>query len=101
MMNKMPCGNVTRKCKSELVMPPTIEDVAKRAGVAPITVSRVINGSGYISDKTRARVEKAIAEVGYIPNKVARSLRLKRTNTLALVITDITNPFFTTLSRGV
>ncbi|MCI0519096.1 MAG: LacI family transcriptional regulator [Chloroflexi bacterium] len=80
---------------------PTIHDVAKRAGVAPITVSRVINNSGYCSDDTRRRVEAAIAELGYVPNVIARSLRSKRTNTLALVITDITNPFFTVVARGV
>jgi LacI family transcriptional regulator len=79
----------------------TIHEVAKRAGVAPITVSRVINKSGYFSEETRARVETAIAELEYMPNRLASSLRSKRTNTLALVLTDITNPFFTTLARGV
>jgi LacI family transcriptional regulator len=79
----------------------TIHDVAKRAGVASITVSRVINNSGYFSQGTRQRVEAAIAELGYVPNRLARSLRSKRTNILALVLTDITNPFFTTLARGV
>jgi LacI family transcriptional regulator len=79
----------------------TIHDVAKRAGVASITVSRVINNSGYFSQGTRQRVETAIAELGYVPNRLARSLRSKRTNILALVLTDITNPFFTTLARGV
>jgi LacI family transcriptional regulator len=80
---------------------PTIRDVAKRAGVAPITVSRVINNSGYFSQETRERVEAAIAELGYVPNTLARGLRSKRTNTLALVMTDITNPFFTNIARGV
>lgn len=80
---------------------PTIQDVAKRAGVAPITVSRVINNSGYISEETRERVEEAIAELGYVPNRLARGLRLKQTNILALILTDITNPFFTTVARGV
>jgi LacI family transcriptional regulator len=79
----------------------TIHDVAQRAGVSPITVSRVINHSGYASQETRARVEAAIAELGYVPNRLARSLRSKRTHTLALVLTDITNPFFTTVARGV
>jgi LacI family transcriptional regulator len=69
--------------------------------VAPITVSRVINDSGYVSAKTRARVEQAVEELGYVPNRLARSLRLKRTQTLALVVTDITNPFWTTVLRGV
>lgn len=80
---------------------PTIKDVARVAGVAPITASRVINDSGYVSDKTRQRVEAAIEELGYVPNRVARSLRSKQTNTLALVLTDITNPFWTTIARGV
>ncbi len=79
----------------------TIHDVARLAGVAPITVSRVINNSGYTSHETRDRVEAAIMELGYVPNIIARSLRSKRTNTLALVLTDITNPFFTAIARGV
>ena len=66
-----------------------------------MTVSRVINNSGYISQETRQRVEQAIAELGYVPNALARGLRFKQTKTLALVLTDITNPFFTTLARGV
>jgi LacI family transcriptional regulator len=78
-----------------------IRDVAKLAGVAPITVSRCINNSGYCSPQTRARVEAAVAELGFVPNRLASGLRSKRTNTLALVLTDITNPFFTTIARGV
>ncbi len=79
----------------------TIRDVAKRAGVAPITVSRVINHSGYVNEQTRARVEAAIADLGYLPNVLARSLRSRRTNTLGLILTDISNPFWTTVARGV
>lgn len=79
----------------------TIHDVAKRAGVAPITVSRCINNSGYCSAETRTRVEAAIAELGFVPNRLASGLRSKRTNTLALVLTDITNPYFTLMARGV
>jgi len=79
----------------------TIRDVAKRAGVAPMTVSRVINGSGYASEETRKRVEAAIAELNYVPNSLARSLRSNQTHTLALVLSDITNPFWTTVARGV
>ena len=78
-----------------------IRDVAKRAGVAPITVSRCINNSGYCSPEVRARIEAAVAELGFVPNRLATGLRSKRTNTLALVLTDITNPFFTTIARGV
>lgn len=82
-------------------MPPTIRDVAKRARVAPITVSRVINNSGYVSEETRQRVEAAVAELQYVPNSLALSLRFKKTRTIALVLTDITNPFWTTVTRGV
>ena len=80
---------------------PTIHDVARKAGVASITVSRVINNSGYVSEKLRAKVNAVIDELGYVPNVLARSLKSKRTNTIALVFTDITNPFFNILARGV
>ncbi len=66
-----------------------------------MTVSRVINESGYISQDTRARVNEAITELGYMPNALARQLRSKRTKTIALVVTDIRNPFFTTIASGV
>jgi len=80
---------------------PILLDIAKRAGVAPITVSRVINNSGYVSQATRERVEAAVKELGYVPNTIARGLRSKRTHTLALIVTDITNPYFTSMARGV
>ena len=79
----------------------TIGDVAKHAGVSAMTVSRVLNNYGYVKEETRERVDKAIAELGFVPNALARSLRFKRTNTLALILTDITNPFFTTIARSV
>lgn len=80
---------------------PNLTDIARRAGVAPITVSRVINNSGYVSQTTRERVEAAVKELGYVPNTIARGLRSKRTHTLALIVTDITNPYFTSMARGV
>ncbi len=79
----------------------TLQDVAAQAGVAPITVSRVLNNSGYVSAATRARVEAAVARLNYVPNAVASSLRSNRTNILALLLADITNPFWTTVARGV
>lgn len=79
----------------------TIGDVAKRAGVSPVTVSRVINRAGGVKPETRARVQQAIDELHYLPNVAARSLRSKRTNTLALLVPDITNSFWTTVARGV
>ncbi len=80
---------------------PTLHDVARLAGVSPMTVSRVVNGSGQVSPELRARVEQALTETGYIPNTVARNLRTRRTDTIALVMPDMTNPFFTTLAHGV
>ena len=60
-----------------------------------------MNNSDYFSQETRERVEAAIVDLGYVPNTLARGLRSKRTHTLALVVTDITNPFFTVIARGV
>ena len=80
---------------------PTIYDVAKLAGVAPATVSRVLNASGYVSEDTRRRVLAAIDALEYVPNRLARGLRSKQTHTISLVVTDITNPFWTTVARGV
>lgn len=80
---------------------PTIRDVAARAGVTDMTVSRVVNRSGPVSAAVRERVEEAIIELGYVPSRIARGLRSRRTKTLALVVSDVTNPFFTTLARGV
>ncbi len=80
---------------------PTIRDVAKHAGVAPITVSRVINNADYVSQEIRERVQRSIAELNYVPNALGPSLRSKRTQILALILSDITNPFWTTVTRGV
>ncbi|KSU81113.1 transcriptional regulator, LacI family [Fictibacillus enclensis] len=78
----------------------TIYDIAKRANVSSMTVSRVINNKGNISEATRKKVEDAIKELNYIPNSAAQSLNLKKTKLLSLVITDITNPFFSKVARG-
>lgn len=79
----------------------TISDVAKRAGVSPVTVSRVINCVGNVSPATQQRVEQAIDDLGYVPSGVAQSLRSKRTRSLALIVPDIQNVFWTTVARGV
>lgn len=79
----------------------TIRDVARKAQVSPVTVSRVLNQSGPVSDETERRVLAAIEALHYVPNVLARGLRSRRTHTIALVITDVTNPFWTTVARGV
>ena len=80
---------------------PTIRDVAARAGVSPITVSRVLNNSGPVNAETRARIESAVAALHYVPNSLARSLRFKGTRLIALILVDIINPFWSTIARGV
>jgi LacI family transcriptional regulator len=80
---------------------PTISDVARQAGVSPATVSRVIQGAKNVNPATRERVQCAIEELGYVPSAVAQSLRSKRTRSLALVVSDISNTFWTTVVRGV
>jgi LacI family transcriptional regulator len=79
----------------------TINDVARRAGVSPVTVSRVLNNSGSVSPSTRHKVEQAIQELGYVPSGLARSLRSRQTRALALILPDISNAFWTTVARGV
>ncbi|NEW05069.1 LacI family transcriptional regulator [Paenibacillus sp. SYP-B3998] len=78
----------------------TIYDIAEKAGVSAMTVSRVINNTGRISEATRKRVRKVMDELHYIPNSMARSLVLQKSKILSLLITDITNPFYTTIARG-
>ncbi|RME49615.1 MAG: LacI family transcriptional regulator [Chloroflexi bacterium] len=80
---------------------PTIADVARLAGVSKSTVSRVLSGRAeYMRDETRARVEQAIAELGYRPSSVARSLVSKRTLTAAMLVSDIGNPFYPEVIAG-
>lgn len=78
----------------------TIYDIAKKANVSAMTVSKVINNTGRISEPTREKIRRVMEELNYVPNSTARSLVLQQTNTLFLLITDITNPFYTTLARG-
>jgi LacI family transcriptional regulator len=78
----------------------TIADVAREAGVSTMTVSRVINSKGEISNTTRERVQQAIDRLGYRPSAIARGLATRRTRTLGLIVPDITNPFFPEIVRG-
>src|SRR6202790_3317633 len=78
----------------------TITDVAKEAGVSTMTVSRVLNGRGEISQETRERVQQVIDKLGYRPSSVARNLKTQRTHTIGLIVPDITNPFFPEVVRG-
>ena len=67
---------------------PTLEEVAARAGVGRGTVSRVVNGSPQVSERTRVRVMRDVDELGYVPNMAARALVTRRTGAIALVISE-------------
>ena len=79
----------------------TMRQVAERAGVSAKTVSRVINNDRYVSADVRRRVEQAVAELGYVPNLLARSFRSGRDAAIGVAIPDISDTFFATLAREV
>lgn len=79
----------------------SIKDIAVRAGVSTTTVSHVLNKSRYVHPETEARVLKAIEELNYKPNMLARSLRRRTTNTIGLLVSDVENPFFSEVARAV
>lgn len=79
----------------------SIQEVAKKAGVGVGTVSRVINDSGYVSEKTRKKVEEVIEELNYKPNELARNLFRNRTNIVAVITPAIGNPYYATLCSEV
>jgi LacI family transcriptional regulator len=79
----------------------TIKDIAKKAGVSYSTVSRALNNDKIIKQETRERIARIAREMGYKPNAIARGLVMKETNTLGLVIPDITNPFYPEVARGI
>jgi LacI family transcriptional regulator len=79
----------------------TTKDVALRAGVSVSTVSHVLNATRFVAPERRERVLLAMRDLGYEPNAVARSLRVNRSRAIGLIISDIGNPFFTAVVRGV
>ena len=78
----------------------TIRQIAKDLGVSISTVSAVINKRGYVRDTLRARIEKALREADYRPNQIARSLRLRETRNVAMVVPDLASFFYSRLMRG-
>src|SRR6266496_3250993 len=79
----------------------SIEDIARAAGVSHSTVSRALHGSTLISVDVRERIQQLAQQMGYTPNAVARSLQMRRTHTIGLVITSIADPFFGDVVKGV
>jgi LacI family transcriptional regulator len=70
----------------------TVLDVAKHAGVSQGSVSRVLTGKNWVSDDVRARVGDAVKALGYVPNAMAQGLKARRTNTVAAIVSDMSNP---------
>jgi LacI family transcriptional regulator len=81
-------------------MATTLHEVARRAGVSAMTVSRVVNGRGGVDSETRQRVEEAIQALDYVPNRIARGLISQKTQTIGIIVPDIVNPFFAPVVRG-
>jgi LacI family transcriptional regulator len=79
---------------------PTIKDVAELAGVATSTVSRALSKPDRVNRHTRERIEEAAAQLNYVPSSQARGLSSGRTNTVAVLVPDITNPFYFDIIRG-
>lgn len=78
----------------------TRSEVAERAGVSPATVSNVLNGYKYVSPDLAEKVEKAVRELGYVPNRAARSLASRRTEQVGIIIPTLTNPYFGEVAEG-
>lgn len=79
----------------------TLKDVAKAAGVSYATVSRALSGRGEINEETRARIVALCREMNFTPNALARSMVMKRTNTIGLIMADINNPFMSEIAKFV
>ena len=88
---------------TSLMTSPTQKDVARLAGVSQATVSLVLSGDTSISipAETIARVQKAVVELAYTPNRYAQALRTNKSKTLLCVVPDIENPFYPPMVRGV
>lgn len=79
---------------------PTIKDVAREAGVSTASVSRVLNKNGYTSNSMQEQVLSAAKKINYSVNDIAKSLKTNRTNTIGVLIPDISNPFFMRIAKG-
>ena len=87
--------------EDELKSGATIAQIAQMAGVSVATVSRVINNSELVKEKTRNRVRDVIDQINYIPNKLARGLVRQTSKTIGLIVPDIANPFFSDVMHGI
>jgi len=80
---------------------PTIKEIAKIANVSPMTVSRAVNNSHKVREATRTKILMIASRLGYMPNRIARSLVSKKSNLISLIVANISNQFFAEISRGI
>ncbi len=99
------CININRSYRSTALdwktVTPTIKDVARLAGVSTATVSYVINNTRFVSEETRAKVDKAMEMLEYAPSALARGLRMRRTKTVGLIVPQLSNQYFTNAAHGI
>jgi DNA-binding LacI/PurR family transcriptional regulator len=93
----MSCTRVQNK----EVMPITIKDIAKKAGVSHSTVSRALRGSPLINEETAGRIRQAAGDLGYLPSAAARSLKTHRSQVLGVVVSSMDDPFFSEILQGI
>src|SRR6266511_2097692 len=86
--------------RSDMHRSVTLRDVAERCDVSIATVSAVVNGASWVSEETRHRVQGAVDLLGYRPNQLARGLKTRRGYAVGVIVSDLTNPFFTEIVRG-
>ncbi|MFA7370533.1 MAG: LacI family DNA-binding transcriptional regulator [Sphaerochaetaceae bacterium] len=79
----------------------TIRDIAKLAGVSKTTVARALNNDGYVKEETKKRIEKAVKELNYTPNHIAKVMRTNKSATIGIFIPDYANPFYAELFKGI
>jgi DNA-binding LacI/PurR family transcriptional regulator len=96
----LPLGTIRQVPQPPSSPLPTIDSVAAAAGVSKTTVSHVLSGNRPVARATAAKVRRVIAELGYRPNPIGQSLKSARSQTIGLVVPDVTNPFYPALARG-
>ena len=81
--------------------PGTLKDVAQKLNLSASTVSRVVNGKGYVKAETRARVLACLDDCGYVPNEIARSLKAQASMTIGVIVPDICEIFLSRIIKGI
>lgn len=97
MFSQFPLNN----SQTRMTRKPTIKDVARLAGVGPMTVSRLLNGSAHVSDDAGRRIRSAVQTLGYRPNEMARALRGQKSRTIGIIVPYLYDPFFAMCAHAI